>query len=139
MNNRLCILVLSLICSGCTASTVESTGKSTGKSATSRPVPSDVKISQKSSIETLYAANFSDESIEFKVISNGCTKSNHFKLVYNQDKGGFTSVTVVRLKKDLCKKKPTLKRFHIALDKSMIEKNAPLHIANPFGRLAAKL
>jgi len=59
-------------------------------------------------LETLYAFDLDDNSIKFSALSNGCTRSQDFKLIYH-DK----MISIMRLRPDLCKVTPRVTEFSL--------------------------
>jgi len=111
------IIILCFFASGCSA--IGEKGKFNGVK--------DIKTS----LETLYAFKIEKRIIYIEVKSNGCTKASHFKLDYNEIDTDFIEVSVMRVKKDFCRKKPELINIKMALDTQMLNKR-DLQVTNLF-------
>lgn len=70
----------------------------------------------KTTLAKLYAAEFFPTKLQVKVLSSGCSQPKHFKLVYNQVEENKTEISVIRLKRDMCRKKYFLKSIELELD-----------------------
>lgn len=89
-------------------------------------------VSSKPKVETIHDVKISADSIQFTVISNGCTKSKNFVLDVNQVNKDTYDVTLLRLKPDYCRAMPRL----ITITKPLKQLNNINHpkivINNPF-------
>lgn len=96
------ILIGCLLTLGCSANSF--------KSKQERALKGQLKI------ELLYGISLNDTKVEVKVVTNGCTKPSSFKLSYNQIDDQTIGVSVMRIKKDFCRKKPELMNVSLNLD-----------------------
>ena len=67
--------------------------------------------------------------IQFSVVSNGCTYSDHFS-VKVEKKEDVQKITLVRGKADLCKRTPSL--VDLSVSTTELNRLLPVRIMNPF-------
>ena len=64
------------------------------------------------SLESLSGIQFLKQSLTIQVISNGCTKAEHFAIREVTEKG-VSTLGVIRTKKDYCRAMPRTMRFDL--------------------------
>lgn len=100
-------------------------------SAANKQLHTKDSSASKSQIAVLQSARLNTKSLAFEVLSYGCSKKSHFKLDYSQIEQSKVNITVIRLKPDLCKKKPELKLIELPLRDIFNEKTV-VSVTNPF-------
>lgn len=100
-------------------------------SATNKQFQNKESSASKSQIAVLHSARLNTKSLTFEVLSYGCSKNSHFKLDYSQVEQNKVSITVIRLRPDLCKKKPELKLMELPL-RGILNEKSIVSVTNPF-------
>lgn len=67
-------------------------------------------------VATVFSIVQTDAEIAFDVLSNGCTQTTDFQIVYGEPRNGDIPVTLMRLRQDPCKKMPELVSIQLPID-----------------------
>lgn len=79
-------------------------------------------------LETLYGVTFEGDRIKFAVRSTGCTKAADLALQIEKSDDS-TKLSVVRLKKDRCRKRPSIEWFSLPFSNDQtFELNNPMSV-----------
>lgn len=88
--------------------------------AMAAPVPVD---------EVLHGIRFTEKAVVIELVSTGCTRPEHFRLIANDQNAEQTGLLIQRVVPDRCRKAP--KRITLRLPRTDSWKK-PVYVLNPF-------
>ena len=87
-----------------------------------------VYATSQDSLEPLFGIQFSKQSLSVEVLSNGCTKAEHFAIKEVTEKG-ISTLRIIRTKKDTCRAMPRKIRLDLPF---LIDRKHRYYIKNNF-------
>jgi hypothetical protein len=88
---------------------------------------------ENSTLEPLYGIDISVDTVSFNVKSFGCTHAEDFVLILDSDAGesGETGISILRTKRDLCRRMPKVIEIDLAIDALKIAPESQIKLKNP--------
>jgi len=84
-------------------------------------------------LESLYSAQFTDKYVIIEVKSTGCTRPEHFSLLFDGKAGvDYSVMRIVRDKPDRCRAMPRIISLHLELPGALAALKEPYKVENLF-------
>lgn len=80
-------------------------------------------------MEELFGIGFQKDSVVVQVVSNGCTKPDHFRVEVEQQGNDEVGLSVIRMAPDRCRRRSEIVKLRLPMD---VKPNRTIHVLNAF-------